>query len=90
MCWSIYLTIYRFRSIRRSNQTGVVYYLSKYERPCIMNKYYVCSKYGCVWMGKVEEMREDYSYGPDCWLFSSIEEAEAKIMQLQDENLVVC
>lgn len=53
-----------------------------------MNQYYVCSKYGCVWMGLISEMYKDYSYGPDFWLFASIEEAEAKVIELQDENVV--
>ena len=52
--------------------------------------YYVCSKYGCIWMGKEEEMRQDYSYGPDLWVFASEEEAEEKLKELQDENLVDC
>jgi len=49
--------------------------------------FYVCSKYGCIWMGLESEMRQDYSYGPDLWIIPSQEEAEAKLIELQDESL---
>lgn len=50
---------------------------------------YCASKYGCIWTGYVDEMREDYSYPHDTKYFASIEEADAYAEALR-ESLQEC
>lgn len=40
------------------------------------NKYYVANKYGTIWVGKVSEMDENYSYPHDTQFFATEKEAE--------------
>jgi hypothetical protein len=38
--------------------------------------YYVCSNFGCIWSGAVEDMREDYAYPASTYYFDTLREAE--------------
>lgn len=52
-----------------------------------MNKFYVCTKFGCTWAGLISDMLEDYHYPQNAtWFFASEEEANNKIEELEEER----
>ena len=46
--------------------------------------YYVASKYGVTWYGKIEEMRDDYSYPHDTEYFESEKEAIDRANEIEE------
>lgn len=49
--------------------------------------YYVCSKYGHIWMGQSSEVIGDEQFFNNVWHFETIEQAEAHMMSLMDEDI---
>jgi hypothetical protein len=52
--------------------------------------YYVCTKYGCTWYGKVSEMLQDYEYPENSTSYFDTEEEAIQevdnILNLQTES----